>query len=122
MMVDETTQILNQVINYLKDIYDIDKNYRAYGTRCKIGKVIKFQNNVFISHWACGAIVCIDEVLYFIMEDDGNWYVKKDYSLGSFSSYWLDSFIKALNLLNDYIKKKKKKKEITWIQSSQYFL
>ena len=25
MMVDETTQILNQVINYLKDIYDIDK-------------------------------------------------------------------------------------------------
>ena len=100
----KATQILNQVINYLKDIYDIDKNYRAYGTRCKIGKVIKFQNNVFISH------------------DDGNWYVKKDYSLGSFSSYWLDSFIKALNLLNDYIKKKKKKKEITWIQSSQYFL
>lgn len=104
-MVDET---LSQVINYLKETYDIDKNYKAYGTRCKTGKVIKFQNNVFISHWELGAIVCIDEVLYFIIEDDGNWLVRKDYSLGSFDIHWLESFINALNLLNNYMKKKKK--------------
>lgn len=102
-MVDE---ILDQVINYLKDTYDIDKNYKAYGTRCETDKIIKFQNNVFISHWELGAIVCIDEVLYFIMENDGNWLVRKDYSLGSFNIYWLESFIKALNLLNNYMKKK----------------
>ena len=106
-MINET---LNQVINYLKDTYDIDKNYKAYGDRCKQKKVIKFQKDVFISHWELGAIVCIDGNLYFIIEDDGNWLVREDYSLGSFNIHWVDSFISALNLLNDYIKKKKKKK------------
>lgn len=120
-MVDEkTAQILNQVINYLKDTYDIDKNYKAYGNRCKTDKIIKFQNNVFISHWELGAIVCIDEILYFIFENDGRWFIRKDYSLDSFHISWLDSFIKALNLLNNYMKKKNKK--TTWIQVSQYFL
>lgn len=101
----KATQILNQVINYLKDIYDIDKNYKAYGTRCKIDKVIKFQNNVFISHWELGAIVSIDEILYFIMENDGSWLIKDYYDLTPFHICYAESFIKALNLLNNCIKK-----------------
>lgn len=105
-MVNEIDQVLNQVINFLRDTYDTDKNYKAYGDRCKTGKVIKFQKNVFISHWELGAIVCIDEILYFIMENDGSWLVRKDYSLDSFHISWLESFIKALGLLDNYMKKK----------------
>lgn len=103
---NKTDQALKEVIDYLRKTYNTDESWEAYGNRCKTGKVIEFQDSVFISHWDLGAIVCIDEILYFIMENDGSWIARKDYSLGSFSSYWLDSFTKALNLLNNYMKKK----------------
>lgn len=46
--------------------------------------------------------------LYFISEDDGNWFIneKDKYNIGlqsSFSIGWADSFVKALENLSKYV-------------------
>lgn len=92
-------EILKNIINYLNDNYNqASENYNfILGAK---PEVIKYANNIAISFWACGAIVCIDHLLYFISEDDGYWFLEEN---PCFSIGWLPSYSEALDRLQKYV-------------------
>lgn len=105
---DRTEEKLNKIVAYLEENFNqASENYSLiYGAK---PQVIRFDNETAISTWACGAIVCIGHLLYFIGEDDGHWFCnKKDkYDFGylkRFSIGWADFFLKALTDLQKYAK------------------
>ena len=105
MMIQEK---LNNIIEWLNKNYCQDsENYNIF-TGAK-PEVIKYDEHTAISLWGCGAIVCIGSILYFIQEDDGNWFTHNEERgrIGlqtSFSIGWAESFSKALNDLVEYTK------------------
>ena len=74
--------------------------------------IVKYDEHTIISFWKCGAIVYIKELLYFINEDDGNWFINgtKQYCdddcnwgmLLPFSVGLAPSFIEAMQRIVDY--------------------
>ena len=94
---------LNGIINYLNERFNQGSNEYNFCLGAK-PQVIRYDNDTAISIWACGAIVCIKDIIYFISEDDGNWYCDDRGSQINFSIGWADSFINAFNSLNDYVK------------------
>jgi len=66
-------------------------------------QVIRYDPTTAISIWSCGAIVCMSRMVYFIQEDDGNWFSEEG-GQSSFSLGWGESFVKAFNDLNEYVK------------------
>ena len=99
---------LKAIVKWLNDHYNQESdNYNVF-----IGSkpdVIKYDEETAIATWACGAIVCIGSLLYFIEEDDGNWFMndeKRDYATQScFSIAWANSFAQAMNKLVKYVEK-----------------
>ncbi len=95
-------QKLNEIVAYLNEhFHQESKNYDiANGPKSTI---VIFDNETIISTWACGAIVSINKIIYFISEDDGRWYYTETENYigvkAYFSIYWIDSFIKALDNL-----------------------
>lgn len=115
---------LKAIAEYLNERFNQDSDEYSIFMGAK-PQVIRFDNETAISLWACGAIVCIGTLVYFIEEDDGNWFVqeyidantdesdlyrKKKYpKIGVqsiFSLGWGDSFINAFQALNNYVKEK----------------
>ena len=98
---------LNGIIDWLNENYNQEsENYNIFvGAK---PEVIKYDEHTAISLWACGAIVCIGSILYFIQEDDGNWFlIEGEYSTGlqsCFSIGQAESFTKALTDLVGYTK------------------
>lgn len=98
---------LNKIIDWLNENYNQEsENYSIFNGAKP--EVIKYDEHTAISLWACGAIVCIGSILYFIQEDDGNWFLTEgEYSTGlqsCFSIGWAESFTKALTDLVEYTK------------------
>lgn len=99
---------LKTIVSWLNRNYNQEsENYNIF-VGSKPG-VIKYDEHTAISPWACGAIVCIGSLLYFIGEDDGNWFLidDKEYRCGlqdSFSIGWAESFVEAINNLVEYTK------------------
>ena len=101
-----TREQLQEIVDWLNRNYNQQtKNYDIF-TGSKPG-VIKYNDHIAISPWACGAIVCIYSILYFIEEDDGNWYMPEDekcYGCQTrFSIGWTDSFTTAMTELKKYV-------------------
>lgn len=99
---------LESIVNWLNKNYNQDsKNYSIFSGAKP--EVIRYNKEIAISLWACGAIVCIGSLLYFISEDDGNWFIRDsegDYGLQStFSIGWAESFTEAIKRLENYINK-----------------
>lgn len=115
---------LNEIVDWLNKNYSQDsENYSIF--RGAKPKVIRYNDETAISLWACGAIVCIHSMLYFISEDDGNWFCNNYYNerfidddmyvtqyatdhpcfgvQNSFSIGWANSFIKAITDLSVYV-------------------
>ena len=94
---------LRNIVGWLDEQYNQhSENYDIF-TGAKPG-VVRYDEHTAISFWACGAIVCIGSILYFIKEDDGNWFLSDSASQSSFSIGWAKSFSKALELLIEYTK------------------
>ena len=113
------------ILDMLNTQYSQDTENYTYLQEGK-QKVIRFDEETAISLWACGAIVCVKSIMYFIQEDDGYWfcrdwidsedidedgmlcsYAKFHGRIGmqdSFSVGWIDSFTKAMKNLKDYLK------------------
>ena len=81
---------LDKIVDYLNNTQDFSK-------------VIKFDEDTTISKWECGAIVNIKGTIYFLEEDDGYWWRNDEGVQYSFSIRWLNSFINALQNLNNEI-------------------
>jgi hypothetical protein len=117
---------LKEVVEWLNENYNQDsENYCIFNGAKP--EVIRFDENTALSLWACGAIVCIHHLIYFIKEDDGHWfcenYVDKRYvnEEGYVNSFWLnrtfcglqscfslgwvDSFTTAMKNLKEYVDK-----------------
>ena len=93
-------------------VYWLNENYNQESDKYSIingakPEVVRYDKETVISLWACGAIVCIGSLLYFI-SDDGNWFIRDsegDYGLQStFSIGWAESFSEALKKLIEYTK------------------
>ena len=99
---------LEAIVSWLNNNYNQEsENYNIF-VGSKPG-VIKYDEHTAISPWACGAIVCIGSLLYFVVEDDGNWLLieGKEYGCGlqdRFSIGWAESFVEAMNKLVEYTK------------------
>lgn len=98
---------LESIVYWLNENYNQDsENYSIFNGAKP--EVIRYDKETVISLWACGAIVCIGSLLYFISEDDGNWFIRDfegDYGLQStFSIGWAESFSEALKKLIEYTK------------------
>lgn len=120
----ETQLKLQEIVEWLNENYNQDsENYSIFAGAKP--EVIRYDEHTAISLWGCGAIVCIKSIMYFISEDDGNWfcsmyydgsdldedgclpsYVKNrpDMGLqGIFSIGWTDSFTTAMLNLKKYV-------------------
>lgn len=99
---------LEEIVNWLNDNFNQDSERYSIFFGAKPG-IIRYDEHTAISPWACGAIVCIDGILYFIEEDDGNWWVNKEEPRGpvgyqtGFSIGWARSFASALLELEKYV-------------------
>ncbi len=75
--------------------------------------VLKYDEHTAVSTWGCGAVVLMGSLLYFIGEDDGNWFVREeendhypDYGFQShFSIGWAKGFREAIERLEEYAEK-----------------
>lgn len=107
----DTKKHLKNIVNWLNENYNQDsENYNIFkGAK---PEVVRYDEHTAISLWACGAIVCIKTIMYFIEEDDGNWFLSEaksgmyeDYGYQAcFSIGWAKSFSDAMKRLEDYIK------------------
>ena len=103
---------LYSIVNWLNKNYNQDsENYSIFNGAKP--EVIRYDKHTAISLWACGAIVCIGSIIYFIGEDDGNWFLLEakrsdkyeDYGYQDiFSIGWAKSFSDAMKRLEDYVK------------------
>lgn len=111
---------LNSVVDFLNEKFNQESEEYSIFNGAK-PQIICFDNETAISLWACGAIVCINSLVYFIQEDDGNWFAPKYIQLEDvdsefwrsrpcvgvqthFSLGWGESFINAFKALDDYVK------------------
>lgn len=99
---------LKNIVNWLNKNYNQDsENYSIFNGAKP--EVIRYDEHTAISLWACGAIVCIESILYFIGEDDGNWFLSEEDNhrnygyQTNFSIGWAESFYNAMKKLEDYI-------------------
>ena len=102
-------QKLTKIVEYLNSRFNQQsKEYSIFSGANP--QIIRYDKETAISLWACGAIICIGSILYFISEDDGNWFVRgeTDYDSGlqgRFSIGLADSFVRALENLSKYVEK-----------------
>ena len=98
---------LKSIVDWLNKNYNQDSENYSIFAGAKPG-VHRYDDNTAISLWACGAIVCIGSILYFIEEDDGNWFLREDEDTygeqSHFSIGWCDSFCDAMKRLAEYTK------------------
>ena len=102
---------LKNIVNWLNKNYNQDsENYSVFNGAKP--EVVRYDEHTAISLWACGAIVCIRTIMYFIGEDDGNWFLLEakrndkyeDYGFqDNFSIGWAKSFSDAIKRLENYI-------------------
>jgi len=101
---------LKEIAEWLEEKYNQDSEDYSIFEGAKPG-VLRYNDHTAVSLWACGAIVCIYDKIYFIGEDDGNWFVrdeeKDQYGYcgfqSSFSIGWTESFVRAMSDLKDYV-------------------
>lgn len=100
---------LKELVDYLNKNYNQDSDNYSIFLGSKPG-VIEYNDHIAISPWACGAIVCIYDQMFFISEDDGCWWVNnEEREFGrfgyqdSFSIAWAESFINAISDLKKYV-------------------
>ena len=61
---------LESIVSWLNSHYSQDSDDYSIFNGAKPG-VVRYNDNIAISLWGCGAVVCIVDQLYFIGEDDG---------------------------------------------------
>lgn len=103
---------LRNIVDWLNENYNQNsENYSIFNGAKP--EVIRYDEHTAISLWSCGAIICINAIMYFIEEDDGNWFLLEakrndkyeDYGYQNhFSIGWAESFSNAMKRLEDYIK------------------
>lgn len=96
-------EILDNVVEYLNDNFNQQSGKLSIDSGAEKNGVIRYSDNIAISFWGCGAIVCINHIMYFISEDDGNWFISSNDG-NSISTGWIESFAGALTRLQDYLK------------------
>mgnify|MGYP007104066099 CR=1 FL=1 len=105
----KTKEELLEIVDWLNKNYNQEsENYNFF-----IGStpdVIEYNDHIAISLWACGAIVCVYDLLYFIREDDGFWWLSEEKTENghygfetTFSIAWAESFANAMADLKKYV-------------------
>ena len=103
---------LEAVVRWLNNHYNQDSDDYSIFNGAKPG-VVRYNDDIAISLWGCGAVVCVVDRLYFIGEDDGHWFLREGtdkniprnlYGFAtSLSIGWIESFTNALNALKKYV-------------------
>ena len=86
-----TEEQIKEIVNWLNTDYSFIESK---------SEVIRYNEHIAISPWACGAIICIYDQLHFIAEDDGSWFDRDE---PSFSIGWIESYTEALTKLKKYV-------------------
>lgn len=103
---DNIESKLDNIIEYLNKRFNQTSEEYSFFVGAK-PQVIRYDKETAISTWACGAIVCIGDMIYFISEDDGNWrFHGNNCSVATqpnFSIGWAKSFAEAMESLIKYV-------------------
>jgi len=95
--------ILDNIVEYLNENFSQDSEHYEW-LEDPNSPIIPYGSSL-ISLWACGAVVCIGHLLYFITEDDGSWFIDETENdcgvQNSFSIAWADSFTTAIQKLRE---------------------
>ena len=99
---------LLKVVEWLNETYNQDNpEYYDFFHGAK-PCVVRYNDHIAVSTWACGAIVCIRDQILFVCEDDGYWFIHEDNSgwwgfQSGFSVAWAESFTNAMAELKKYV-------------------
>ena len=103
---DKISVKLNNIVNYLNKRFNQDSDEYSIFQGAK-PQVIRYDEETAISTWACGAIVCIGDMIYFLSEDDGTWrFHGNDCGIATQSNFsigWAKSFAEAMESLTKYV-------------------
>ncbi len=78
-MDNKTKKKLDEVAKWLNENYSqqnesgFDTVVRSWQNPC----IVRYDEHTAVAFWSCGAVVCIESMLYFIWGDDGIWVVNK---------------------------------------------
>jgi len=103
---------LSEVVKWLNKNYNKEDSEYYDVLHTTEPNVVRYNDHIAISLWACGAIVCIYDQMFFVCEDDEYWWVNdiendegdRDYGYQTgFSVAWADSFVNAMAELKKYV-------------------
>ena len=78
-MDNKTKKKLDEVAKWLNENYS-QQNESGFDTVVKSWQnpcIVRYDEHTAVAFWSCGAVVCIESMLYFIWGDDGIWVVNK---------------------------------------------
>lgn len=102
----EITDLIGQIIDYLNDNVDQESEI-LWMKDDRLLPFIRYDKDIVIVLWHCGAFIIINNIIHFICEDDGHWFLSND---ECFHIDWLPYYIEGLNkALSTYRNRKKYK-------------
>ena len=114
-MNNKTKKKLDEVARWLNENYS-QQNELAFDL--VVGSwekpcIVRYDEHTAVAFWACGAVVCIGSMLYFIEGDDGIWVVnERKTKIGTVISGMLPGFAvmyagklsEALTMMEKYVR------------------
>ena len=78
-MDNKTKKKINEVAKWLNENYSQENelNYYTVEESWENPCIVRYDEHTAVAFWSCGAVVCIESMLYFIWGDDGIWVVNK---------------------------------------------
>ena len=89
----EITELIDIIIDYLNGKIDQESEI-LWMKDDGLLPFIGYDKDIVIVLWHCGAFVIIDNIIHFIAEDDGHWFLSND---ECFHIDWIPYYIVGLN-------------------------
>ena len=133
-MDNKTKKKINEVAKWLNDNYSQENELNYFNTVEKSWEkpcIVRYDEHTAVAFWACGAVVCIGSMLYFIWGDDGVWVVNKMETvagtvipgiLSGFTVMLAGKLAEALNMIEKYVRENGKYVEGTGRTIAHYTL
>lgn len=92
------TELIDTIISYLNDKINQESEI-LWMKDDGLLPFIRYDKDIVIVLWYCGAFVIINDIIHFISEDDGYWFLSNDACFHTdYISYYIEGLNKALSV------------------------